>query len=191
MTNPSPNPSSNPSSNQSPSLKSDLNSDLSKNKPDLDKNKQDTPAVHIPPPIIVAGFLSVGLASDYYLGNQFGQAATWLVYTGIGLCVLGFVLAGWCAVLYLQAKTSILPHTADSNMIDTGPFGRSRNPIYLSMLLVFVGISVAANAPSALLFVVPTYFALRYYVIEREEAYLTRRFGDEYTSYKARVRRWL
>lgn len=167
MTNPNPNPSQ-----------------------DSGKNKQDTPAVHMPPPVIVAVLLGVGLACDHYLGKQFGQAADWLVYIGYGLCVLGLALVGWCAVLYRRAKTSILPHTADSNMIDTGPFGRSRNPIYLSMLLVFVGISLIINAPVALLFVVPTYLALRYYVIAREEAYLTRRFGEEYTSYQARVRRW-
>jgi len=75
-------------------------------------------------------------------------------------------------------------------MIETGPFGWSRNPIYLSMMLVFIGICLIANAPMALLFAVPAYLALRYYVIAREEAYLTRRFKEQYTSYQARVRRW-
>lgn len=155
------------------------------------KKKQDTPAVRIPPPVIVVVFLVIGLACDYCLEANFTASASWLNYTGLGLCVLGLSIMIWCAVLYRQAKTSILPHTADSNMIETGPFGWSRNPIYLSMLLMFVGISLIADAPAALLFVVPTYLALRYYVIAREEAYLTRRFADEYTSYQSRVRRWI
>jgi len=155
-----------------------------------DKKKQDTPAVHIPPPVIVTVFLILGLVCDHYLNNTFGAASARLVYVGYVLCVFGFALVGWCAGLYRQSKTSIMPHTADSNMIETGPFGRSRNPIYLSMLVVFVGICLIADAPAALLFVVPVYLALRYYVIAREEAYLTRRFGDEYTSYQSRVRRW-
>lgn len=157
----------------------------------LDDSKIDTPAVHVPPPVIVAVLLAVGLGVDYYLGNTFGAAASWLFYVGIGLCVLGFGVAIWCALLYRKARTSILPHTADSNMIETGPFGRSRNPIYLSMLIVFVGICFIVDAPAALVFAVPTYLALRYYVIAREEAYLTRRFGDDYTSYQSRVRRWI
>jgi len=155
-----------------------------------DKKKRDTPAVRVPPPVIVAVFLVVGLACNHFLGKHFGPAAAWLAYVGYGLCVVGFVIVGWCAALYRQAKTSILPHTADSNMIEKGPFAWSRNPIYLSMMLVFFGISFIANAPTALLFAVPTYLALRYYVIAREEAYLNRRFGDEYISYQSRVRRW-
>lgn len=155
------------------------------------KTKPDTPAVHIPPPVIVTVLLLAGLGADYYLKTGFGAAAGGLKYLGIGLCIFGFVIALWCAVLYRKAKTSILPHTKDSNMIETGPFARSRNPIYLSMLIVFVGVCFIADAPAAMLFAIPTYLALRYYVIAREEAYLTRRFGDEYISYQSRVRRWI
>ncbi len=153
-------------------------------------DNQDTPAVHIPPPVIVCVFLLMGLGCDYLLHSTFGLAQAWLVYVGYTFCVLGVVLVGWCAVLYRQFKTSILPHTADSNMIEQGPFGRSRNPIYLSMLVIFIGGCFVVDAPVAMLFFVPTYLALRYYVISREEAYLTRRFGDTYTSYQSRVRRW-
>lgn len=155
-----------------------------------DDNKADTPAVHIPPPVIVAVFLGLGLGLDCYLNTTFGETIVWLKYLGVGLCVLGFIIAIWCAALYRKAKTSILPHTADSNIIDTGPFSRSRNPIYLSMLIVFTGICFYGDAPAALVFLIPTWLALRYYVIAREEAYLTRRFGEDYTSYQYRVRRW-
>jgi len=155
-----------------------------------DKKNQDTPAVRIPPPVIVVVFLIIGLACDHYMTTTFGSAVVWLKYVGIVLSILGLGTAVVCAVMYRKAETSILPHTADSNMIETGPFGWSRNPIYLSMLIVFVGISFIMDAPAALLFAVPVYLALRYYVIAREEAYLTRRFGDEYISYQSRVRRW-
>ncbi len=155
------------------------------------KTKPDTPAVHIPPPVIVVVLLLAGLGLNYYLKTTFGAATGWLKYLGFGLCIIGLGIALWCAILYRKAKTSILPHTKDSNMIETGPFARSRNPIYLSMLMVFVGVCLIVDAPAALMFIVPTYLALRYYVIAREEAYLTRRFGDEYISYQSRVRRWI
>ena len=156
-----------------------------------DDSKFDTPAIHIPPPVIVAVFLVLGLALDYYLKTTFRGAGSWLKYVGVGLCILGFGVTIWCAFLYRKARTSILPHTADSSMIETGPFSRSRNPIYLSMLIIFTGICFICDAPAALLFVLPTYLALRYYVIAREESYLTRRFGNSYTSYQSRVRRWI
>ncbi len=153
--------------------------------------KPDTPGVHIPPPVIVAVFLALGLVADKYLPSSFGAPMNYLAKLGIILIVGGFVLAFWCAWMYFKAKTSILPHTQDSAIINTGPFRFSRNPIYLSMVMVFTGICLYWNAPIALLFLIPTILSLRYYVIAKEEAYLTRRFGDEYLTYQRKVRRWL
>ena len=153
-------------------------------------DQTDTPAVHIPPPVIVGVLLALGLVLDHVLHTSFGEQTRLLPYIGYGICAFGLALVLWCAYLYRQAKTSILPHTKDSNMIKTGPFGWSRNPIYLSMLMVFIGIILIMDAPLALFFLLPTWFVLRYYVIAREEAYLRRRFGDAYISYQANVRRW-
>ncbi len=151
----------------------------------------ETPGVKIPPPLIVLVILLVGLGFDHVFKTGFGAPAWWLQIVGIVLVILGLALNLWCAVLYRKAKTSILPNMADSNLIEVGPFAKSRNPIYLGMLIVFVGISFILNAPLTLLFTFPAWFALRFYVIAREEAYLVRRFEDEYTSYQSRVRRWI
>ena len=145
----------------------------------------------MPPPVIVAVFLALGLVADKYLPSSFGAPMNYLAKLGIVLIVGGFVLAFWGAWMYFKAKTSILPHTQDSAIIDTGPFRFSRNPIYLSMVMVFTGICLYWNAPIALLFLIPTILTLRYYVIAKEEAYLIRRFGDEYLTYQRKVRRWL
>ncbi len=150
-----------------------------------------TPGVRIPPPLIVLVILLAGLGVDFVVKTGFGMSAWWLQLLGIGLVVLGLALNLWCAVLYRKAKTNILPNTADSNLIETGPFGFSRNPIYLGMLIVFVGISLIINAPLALLGAPLVWFALRFYVIAREEAYLVGRFGDAYIAYQSRVRRWI
>jgi len=154
-------------------------------------SKPDTPGVHVPPPVIVVVFLAIGLAADKYFPSSFGAPMNYLGKLGGVLIVGGFALAFWCAWKYHKAKTSILPHTKDSAIIDTGPFRFSRNPIYLSMILVFIGVCFYWNAPIALLFLIPTILTLRYYVIAKEEAYLIRRFGDEYLSYQRKVRRWL
>jgi len=157
------------------------------------ENQEDveTPGVKIPPPLIVLGILLAGLGVDYVFKAGFSDEAWWLQIAGMVLVILGLALNLWSAVMYRKASTNILPNAADSNLIETGPFVWSRNPIYLGMLIVFVGISFILNAPLALLFAPLAWFVLRFYVIAREEAYLLGRFGGEYTSYQARVRRWI
>ncbi len=151
---------------------------------------EETPGVHVPPPLIVAGFLGVGIAADRIFGNGFGDHP-WIGLFGYVLVIIGFAIALWAAWQYRKARTSILPHTSDNAMIESGPFRFSRNPIYLSMLVVFVGVCLIMDGPLALIFVLPTWAVLRYYVIAREEQYLIRRFGDQYKNYQRRVRRWI
>jgi protein-S-isoprenylcysteine O-methyltransferase Ste14 len=83
------------------------------------------------------------------------------------------------------------PREPTTAIVTGGPYRFTRNPLYLSMTLVYAGITALANAlPAALL--LPAVLAfMRRGVIEREERYLERKFGDEYMDYKARVRRWI
>ncbi|MFI5210728.1 MAG: methyltransferase family protein, partial [Gemmatimonadales bacterium] len=67
----------------------------------------------------------------------------------------------------------------------------SRNPMYVGMTLLYLGIALWANSLWPLLLLPAVLVVMRRGVIAREEAYLERRFGDEYRSYRARVRRWL
>ena len=76
-------------------------------------------------------------------------------------------------------------------LVTTGVHGWSRNPIYLGLFLLYGGIAFAARSPWALILTLPLAITIRSGVVAREEAYLERRFGDAYRSYKARVRRWL
>ena len=76
-------------------------------------------------------------------------------------------------------------------IVATGPYSLSRNPIYVSFNLVYVGIAVAVNTVWPIVFL-PVGIALLYYgVIAREESYLERVLGEGYRQYKARVRRWV
>jgi protein-S-isoprenylcysteine O-methyltransferase Ste14 len=75
--------------------------------------------------------------------------------------------------------------------VATGPFAFSRNPIYLGEVIALVGAGISFNR-LWLVLVAPIFgFAVQRLAIEREEAYLERRFGSSYLDYKARVRRWL
>src|SRR5262249_3126341 len=67
----------------------------------------------------------------------------------------------------------------------------TRNPIYLGMFLGLIGLAIAFDNLWLLLMLVPFALVIRYGVVAREEAYLERKFGDDYRRYRARVRRWL
>jgi protein-S-isoprenylcysteine O-methyltransferase Ste14 len=78
-----------------------------------------------------------------------------------------------------------------SALVSTGVHGWSRNPIYVGLFLIYVGVGLAVRSVWALILTLPLAITIRYGVVAREEAYLERRFGDVYRDYKRRVRRWL
>jgi protein-S-isoprenylcysteine O-methyltransferase Ste14 len=75
--------------------------------------------------------------------------------------------------------------------VRTGPYRFSRNPIYMSFILLVLGLSVVLNNIWLLIMLVPAIGFIAGIVIPREERFLERNFSDQYLSYKATVRRWL
>jgi protein-S-isoprenylcysteine O-methyltransferase Ste14 len=92
---------------------------------------------------------------------------------------------------FARAATPVPSNQPVRALVRTGIHGWSRNPIYLGMFLLYVGIGLVVRSPWILLLTLPLAITIRYGVVAREEAYLERRFGDAYRDYKARVRRWL
>jgi protein-S-isoprenylcysteine O-methyltransferase Ste14 len=78
-----------------------------------------------------------------------------------------------------------------SSLVQDGPFRYSRNPGYLSLTMLYAGIAILRNALWAILLVPLVLYVIQREVIEREERYLQRTFGEEYLAYKRRVRRWV
>ena len=72
-----------------------------------------------------------------------------------------------------------------------GPYSISRNPIYIALSLIHLGIGVLSDSLWVVGLIVPALLTIRYGVIAREERYLDAKFGDDYRRYKASVRRWL
>ena len=111
--------------------------------------------------------------------------------------LLGPVLVACAIFLFLlslrefrRAGTSVRGSERTTTIVQTGPYRFSRNPIYLSFILLVVGLSVWLNNPWLLVTLVPTVGVIANVVIRREERFLERNFQDQYSSYKSRVRRW-
>ena len=110
---------------------------------------------------------------------------------GILVLVIGIATLLTSFRSMIQHKTTINPGGATTTIVTDGLYRYTRNPMYLSLTLVYIGASVMANAWWGLLLLIPLLLVVQKGIIEREETYLIRKFGDEYGRYKARVRRWL
>jgi hypothetical protein len=88
-----------------------------------------------------------------------------------------------------RAGTSFRTERPTTAIVTDGPFRYTRNPIYVALTLLYLGIGTVLNALWVLLLIVPVMVLMQLGVIAREERYLERKFGDEYLRYKARVRR--
>lgn len=110
---------------------------------------------------------------------------------GLGLAGVGFLLGLSALYAFTKARTTVNPHGSVRAIVSTGVYRFTRNPIYLGMVFMLVGFPLAFGnvwgIPLAAVFI-PLMNEL---VIEHEEAYLEKKFGEAYTGYKSRVRRWL
>jgi len=110
---------------------------------------------------------------------------------GATAVVIGMVLILWAVRLFAKAGTTIKPFEASTKMIVGGPYRWSRNPIYLGMVIILLGIgfTLGTLTPFAIL---PLFvWLIQKNVIAHEEAMLDKSFGPAYAEYKKRIRRWL
>lgn len=151
---------------------------------------RDNAGVVAPPPLIYLGALTLGLLLDKklpvpFLPRNIARALGWSLLVG------GASLMGWFFFTMRRADTPIDPREPVSNLATDGPFRYTRNPAYLSMTMIYAGLSSLANALSCILLLPAVLLIIQRGVIEREERYLERKFGEKYLRYKEHVRRWV
>lgn len=139
------------------------------------------------PPVWLAGFAAVGGA----IGRILPLATPVNDMVGALLVVLGLALMIVAVVQMFIARTSVIPRRDPDAFVHGGIFRFSRNPIYLADAIVLAGLLIAWDAIIALPLVAVFVVVIQRRFILDEEARLSRRFGEEYLDYTARVRRWL
>jgi protein-S-isoprenylcysteine O-methyltransferase Ste14 len=127
--------------------------------------------------------------------HQVAPAAQLIVapyrYAGIVLMALAIALILWAALLFRRAGTNIRPFLPSTALVISGPYRFTRNPMYLGFALLTLGLVLLIDSAWMLLAVPIGLGLIQSLVIVREERYLERKFGEEYLTYKARVRRWI
>ena len=104
---------------------------------------------------------------------------------------VGLGIALWCFWLFLRAGTNIPTNRPVKALVTDGPYRLSRNPIYVALTIIGMGVSFAVPSLWMLATLVPIIVIMNIGVISREEILLERLFGSDYVEYKRRVRRWL
>ncbi len=142
------------------------------------------------PPLILFACLGAMIALKIY-----APMGVWLTgpltYIGVALMVVGGYIPAWGVQTFKKAETNLMPYNDPDSMVTGGPFRFSRNPMYLGMLILLIGVAIILGTKSSLI-VPPIFFAIiNWYHIPFEESRMAAHFGDGFEEYKSRVRRWV
>jgi protein-S-isoprenylcysteine O-methyltransferase Ste14 len=155
-------------------------------------NDTGTAGVIARPPLLFLAALLLGFVLDHLTSfpRAVPRTEPHAIIAGF-LILIGVTVFGGGIRNFSNAATPVQGTKPVRALVTNGIHGWSRNPIYVGMFLVYIGIGIAVRSPWILILILPLAITIRYGVVAREEAYLERRFGDAYRDYKARVRRWL
>ena len=150
---------------------------------------KDHADVKIHPPVLTFIFIFLAYLTNWLIPLQFSMQ--WLRYLGFAIAIIGFLLPFFAIREFMKAKTTVNPHGSVSNIISSGIFRLSRNPIYVGFVLMLIGFPLYSGTYWGLILSPVLVICFNKLVIEHEEVYLEKKFGEQYTNYKSSVRRWL
>jgi protein-S-isoprenylcysteine O-methyltransferase Ste14 len=156
----------------------------------MKQSEKDQPRVLTIPPLLYVSMLLVGLGVDHFAPIEIitNPLNFWLGLTFLSISI-PLVISG----LYVmrRAETGIDVRKPTTTIVTAGPFRFSRNPLYLSLTLLYIAISLFINSLAVLLGLIPALMLMQWGVIKPEERYLEEKFLQQYLEYKQSVRRWL
>jgi protein-S-isoprenylcysteine O-methyltransferase Ste14 len=144
--------------------------------------------VPFPLPLSFVLAIFLGWLSQRRLGISFVPTAFAPLLGGL-VVAAGVALASLSVREFRRFQTSLRPDRPSTAVVQTGPYRYSRNPMYVAMAAVQLGVAIWLNNFWILLLLIPA-IVVTSVIIEKEERYLDRHLGTEYTSYRASVRRW-
>jgi len=151
------------------------------------------PFLRMPVPwVFVTGYL-VGLVVQLLVPIPMGTRALILATQAVGifLLALGVALAVWAQWIFRKERTTTDPNETSSRLVAWGPYKFSRNPMYVGLFLVFIGLSGAFEQVWSIACLLFVFYYLSQFVIPFEERQLRRTFGESYERYYKTVRRWV
>lgn len=146
----------------------------------------------IPPPAQFALTFLLGVGLDRLMPWRPAWMAAPIVHrAGFALTVAGCALAAAAAGRFILRRTTLHPTGEPTRLVVNGAHAWSRNPMYLSLTFVYVGLALALGRAWPLALVLLPWASMNWAVIPFEEARLRETFGEDYANYCRRVRRWI
>ena len=112
-------------------------------------------------------------------------------FLGFLFFVIGGILNIWTDQLFKKNKTTVKPLEKPSTFIQTGPFKISRNPMYLGMTILLIGLGFVLGSIISFVGFILFIIAMEIAFIPQEERSMQEQFGEEYLNYKKKVGRWI
>jgi protein-S-isoprenylcysteine O-methyltransferase Ste14 len=150
--------------------------------------------VRIIPPLVPVGAILLGILLErrWPLGVFFELPVPSRIWVGAGIIAAAVVVLGaWPLALFFRSGQNPEPWKPTPSLHVSGPYGLTRNPMYLMLVLVCLGSAIAVANLWILALTPVVGWILHRFAVLPEEAYLEQKFGDTYLAYKQRVRRWL
>ncbi len=148
--------------------------------------------VRVPPPLVFLGCVGIAWACHYFfMPLRALLDPTLRMVAGLAVVALGVAVVVSARVLFSRTGQSPFPWTPTPSLIFAGPYRFTRNPMYLGITTVMVGLGLATNNLWVSIFALPALAIVHFIAVLPEERYLTEKFGDGYKHYLTRVRRYL
>lgn len=152
-----------------------------------------SPGVRFPPLLIYVIGYAIGWLIDRIWPWPILSGGRHAIMTFTGWLLIGFsmVIVVAALAIFRNRKTGIYPTQPASEIVSSGPYRFTRNPMYLGMTSFYTGLALLMNMLWPLLMLPIAAAILVKYVITREERYLREAFGTAYEEYCRHVRRWI
>ena len=154
------------------------------------RDHADHANVKIAPPVLLFIHILVAFVLSWIFPLPF-PFPKFLVWIGYALVLIGLAMPFSAANRFIKAHTTLDPHSSVSQIVTSGPYRFSRNPIYLGFTCLLIGFPLIFKSYWGLILSPVFLVLITMLIIRYEESYLESKFGDVYISYKSRVRRWL
>ena len=153
----------------------------------------DSPGVKIPPPtfFVLSYILGYLLQEKLPCGNHFIQNNPLSKVIGDVFIVASLVMGFSALFQFIKTHNTFITTKPATTLQTSGVYAISRNPMYTGLFFFYLGLTFMMGSWWHLILLPLLYWIFKKYIIKREEAYLQRKFGQEYLNYQAKVRRWL
>jgi protein-S-isoprenylcysteine O-methyltransferase Ste14 len=153
----------------------------------------DRPEILVFPPVIPVSTLAISCVLQWLapLGLIDDIDQTWRIGWGVIMFSAGMLMTIVARRTLLRHGTNVNPLQPTTALVTEGIFRRTRNPLYVGIIITQYAVALIFALDWLLLLILPNWIVLHFAVVTREERYLERKFGDAYRRYKERVPRYL